>query len=239
MSQQRKQAISDNANDEPARFILVPKWLSIAILVLLLITCFLVVMLWKPWHPAERQTQVEPPVEVKQTEQGEQTSDYKFYELLPQQKVTPLPNKSMAAPEPVEETTETKANTTPSNTKNNTATAQNTAKPVEKPVEVITTPPPAMDEKPVQVKIQSSENNAAKKYIVYVNRYDDPEQAEALRSKMIEAGVSTEVAVHMENDRVWYRVLSGPYSNEKDANQAQKQLAEQGIPSNITTINGN
>lgn len=218
MSQQRKTGISEQ--NDTSRFILIPRWLGIAVLVLLLLACLLLLMLWKPWYPAQRPTPVEN-AKSEQVEMQEKPTDYQFYDLLPQQKVTPLPSKSLEPPK-----TEIKPANEPKPTEQQPSTTNAPAKPVAE-----TAKPP------VQATIQSSEQENLR-FILNIQRFDNADDAEQLRDKIVQAGASAEVSVHIENDKVWYRVLSGPYESKAEVNAAQKRLNEYGIASTVSSIRG-
>ncbi|WOE30736.1 MULTISPECIES: SPOR domain-containing protein [unclassified Acinetobacter] len=69
---------------------LVPTWLG-TLVVILIVLCFgLALLLWKPWEP------VKPKDEVTTEQTQEDTNhDYRFYDLLPQQQVTPIPEQAV------------------------------------------------------------------------------------------------------------------------------------------------
>lgn len=69
---------------------LIPTWLG-TLVVILIVLCFgLALMLWKPWEP------VKPKGEITSEHAQEDTnSDYRFYDLLPQQQVTPIPEQAV------------------------------------------------------------------------------------------------------------------------------------------------
>lgn len=219
MSQQRKYGISEQ--NETSRFILIPKWLGIAVLVLLLLACLLLLMLWKPWYPAQRPVSVEAPV-IETSENKDKSKDYQFYDLLPQQTVTPLPSKSL-------ESSKVKDKPDASNVKINTEKKPEPALSMIKTENV-----PTIKQQGVAT-IQTTEKDKVK-FIVDVQRFDNSDDAEQLRDKMIRADVSSEVAVHIENDKVWYRVLSGPYDTQVEAFSAQKRLTEHQIQSRINRV---
>lgn len=227
MSQQRKTGISEQP--ESSRFILVPQWLGVAVLVLLLLACLLILMLWRPWYPAQRPVKAETPA-VEQADNKDKPTDYQFYDLLPQQKVTPLPSKSLEPPKSEVKADDTKAEQKPdaqkTALKNDANATANTPTPAQ-----VDTPAPTQG----QAVIQSTEKERVR-FVVYVQRFDNPDDAELLRDKMIKADVSAEVAVNLENDKVWYRVLSGPYDTQAEAMLAQKRLTEHQIQSSINRL---
>lgn len=69
---------------------LIPKWLGVLVLILLLLSLAVALMLWKPWAP------VAPSNTVTSAHYQEDTNkDYRFYELLPEQQVTPIPQQAV------------------------------------------------------------------------------------------------------------------------------------------------
>lgn len=68
-------------------------WSLVLLAVLSLLVYFLVS--WNPWQPVDRQSLLEKdkPVEITQTNKH---IEYRFYELLPKQQVSPLPDKPLS-----------------------------------------------------------------------------------------------------------------------------------------------
>ena len=76
---------------------LIPSWLG-TLIVILIVLCFgLALLLWKPWEPVKPHTD-----STAERSQEDTNSDYRFYDLLPQQQVTPIPDQ--AVPETKEQT---------------------------------------------------------------------------------------------------------------------------------------
>lgn len=176
---------------------LIPKWLGMFVAILAILCAAVMLMLWQPWQPVPTKTQV--PSEHYQEENT--NKDYRFYDLLPQQQVTPIPQQ--AVPEtkqqgniviiesPRVETTEDSANLTASEQ----------------------TPP------------------APTTYILQVRSYPDPDSADARRAEIILNGLSADVVRTVENGQTWYRVFSGPYDSQEAALAAQQTLQHSGIDS--------
>lgn len=176
---------------------LIPKWLGMFVAILAILCAIVMLMLWQPWQPVPTKTQV--PSEHYQEENT--NKDYRFYDLLPQQQVTPIPQQ--AVPEtkqqgniviiesPRVETTEDSASLTPSEQ----------------------TPP------------------APTTYILQVRSYPDPDSADARRAEIILNGLSADVVKTVENGQTWYRVFSGPYDSQETALAAQQTLQHSGIDS--------
>ena len=69
---------------------LIPTWLG-TLVVILIVLCFLVaLMLWKPWEPVKPRGQIN-----SEHYQEETNQDYRFYDLLPKQQVTPIPEQAV------------------------------------------------------------------------------------------------------------------------------------------------
>lgn len=71
---------------------LIPKWFGTLILILMVLSAAVALMLWKPWAPvhARSNTNTGQP-------QGETNKDYRFYDQLPKQQVTPIPDQAVPA----------------------------------------------------------------------------------------------------------------------------------------------
>ena len=75
---------------------LIPKWLGTLVAILAVLCPAVILMLWKPWEPVKPKTRL-PPSTTEET-----NKDYRFYDLLPQQQVTPIPEQ--AIPETTKDT---------------------------------------------------------------------------------------------------------------------------------------
>lgn len=179
---------------------LIPKWLGTLVAILAVLCIAVVLMLWKPWQPVPAKNQI-----TSEHYQEEDTNkDYRFYDLLPQQQVTPIPEQ--AIPE----------------SKN-----QGTAMIVEAP----SAAQPAASE---SAGIDANPSTTAPQqptYILQVRSYNDPDQADARRAEIILNGLSADVVKSSENGQIWYRVISGPYDSQDAALAAQQTLQHSGIDS--------
>ncbi|MFW1762831.1 SPOR domain-containing protein [Acinetobacter calcoaceticus] len=179
---------------------LIPKWLGTLVAILAVLCIAVMLMLWKPWQPVPAKNQI-----TSEHYQEEDTNkDYRFYDLLPQQQVTPIPEQ--AIPE----------------SKN-----QGTAMIVEAP----SVTQPAASE---SVGIDTNPSATAPQqptYILQVRSYNDPDQADARRAEIILNGLSADVVKSTENGQIWYRVISGPYDTQDAALAAQQTLQHSGIDS--------
>lgn len=183
---------------------LIPKWLGTLVAILAVLCIAVVLMLWKPWQPVSSKNQITS----EHYKEEETNKDYRFYDLLPQQQVTPIPEQ--AIPE----------------SKN-----QGTAMIVEAP----STAQPAASE-PASVSTDDTTDSTAAipqqpNYILQVRSYTDPDQADARRAEIILNGLSADVIKSSENGKTWYRVISGPYDTQEAALAAQQTLQHSGIDS--------
>jgi len=179
---------------------LIPKWLGTLVAILAVLCIAVMLMLWKPWQPVPAKNQI-----TSEHYQEEDTNkDYRFYDLLPQQQVTPIPEQ--AIPE----------------SKN-----QGTAMIVEAP----STAQPAASESAGIDTNQPATAPQQPTYILQVRSYNDPDQADARRAEIILNGLSADVVKSTENGQVWYRVISGPYDTQDAALAAQQTLQHSGIDS--------
>lgn len=70
---------------------LIPKWLGMLVAILAILCVGVMLMLWQPWQPVPAKNQV-----TSDHYQEEDTNkDYRFYDLLPQQQVTPIPEQAV------------------------------------------------------------------------------------------------------------------------------------------------
>ena len=69
---------------------LIPAWLGTLVVILIVLSFAVALLLWKPWEPVKPQDQI-----VSQQNKEETNKDYRFYDLLPQQQVTPIPEQAV------------------------------------------------------------------------------------------------------------------------------------------------
>ncbi len=175
---------------------LIPTWLWMLVAILIVLCFAVALMLWKPWSPVETKSQVSA-----EHSQEETNKDYRFYELLPQQQVTPIPDQAV-----------------PEN--------QSTGK-----VVIVEAPEqPASEATSDQAGLITSEEEQSR-YILQVRSYNDPDQADTRRAEIILNGLSADVLKIQENGETWYRVISGPYDSQEAAVNAQQTLQHSGIDS--------
>ena len=177
---------------------LIPKWLGMLVAILAILCVGVMLMLWQPWQPVPAKNQV-----TSDHYQEEDTNkDYRFYDLLPQQQVTPIPEQAVP---------ETKQ--------------QGNVVIIESPKpETTTEDPTAISSTEPAVPAQAS-------YILQVRSYPDPDSADARRAEIILNGLSADVVKTVENGQTWYGVISGPYVSQDAALAAQQTLQHSGIDS--------
>ncbi|WP_109441461.1 SPOR domain-containing protein [Acinetobacter haemolyticus] len=178
---------------------LIPKWLGMLVAILAILCVIVMLMLWKPWQPVPAKNQI-----TSEHYQEENTNkDYRFYDLLPQQQVTPIPEQAVP---------ETKQ--------------QGNVVIIESPrVEAPTT------EETGEITASEQIQPVAPTYILQVRSYPDPDSADARRAEIILNGLSADVVRSVENGQTWYRVISGPYDSQEAALAAQQTLQHSGIDS--------
>ncbi len=177
---------------------LVPKWLGMLVAILAILCAGVMLMLWQPWQPVPAKNQVTS----EHYEEEDTNKDYRFYDLLPQQQVTPIPEQA------VPETKQEGNVVIIESPKPETTTAD--------PTTITSTEPTA----PVQAS-----------YILQVRSYPDPDSADARRAEIILKGLSADIVKTVENGQTWYRVFSGPYDSQEAALAAQQTLQHSGIDS--------
>lgn len=161
------------------------------VMLLFIIGLLYFLFFWKPWQPVDRKALLEAePVAVLTPE--EKYKQYKFYELLPKQQVTPLPDQ----PYVVE-----------TNTSN--------------------------------VSEFDDEENQNIQYILQIKSFQDPAKADEQRSLVLLTNTKAEIVEIKENDRTWYRVISGPYSTLAEAERIKQKLHNSNIDSILSQVSEN
>lgn len=182
----------------------IPSWLWLIVLVLAGLCLMIFLLLWRPWQPT-----VQPPTNPTATNSQETNQEYRFYDLLPQQQVTPIPEQ--AIPEQKTASQDILVIQAPN-----------------KPAEAPTTLEDPFDNAVTPVAIAEEP-----RYILQVRSFEDPDQADARRAEIVLNGLSAEVIIGNEGNKIWYRVISGPYYSEEAATIAQQSLQNGGIDSFI------
>ena len=180
---------------------LIPAWLGTLVVILIVLSFAVALMLWKPWAPVQPKNQV-----TSEHYQEETNKDYRFYDLLPQQQVTPIPEQAI-----------------PENKDSGTVVI------VEAPQAEQAASSTATDATEAQINPTPAERTPS--YILQVRSYPDPDSADARRAEIILNGLSADVVKTVEGGKTWYRVVSGPYDSQEAAVVAQQTLQHSGIDS--------
>ena len=180
---------------------LIPAWLGTLVVILIVLSFAVALMLWKPWAPVQPKNQV-----TSEHYQEETNKDYRFYDLLPQQQVTPIPEQAI-----------------PENKDSGAVVI------VEAPQAEQAASSAATDATEAQINPTPAERTPS--YILQVRSYPDPDSADARRAEIILNGLSADVVKTVEGGKTWYRVVSGPYDSQEAAVVAQQTLQHSGIDS--------
>ena len=180
---------------------LIPKWLGMLVLVLMVMSCAVALMLWKPWAPVQPQRHQA----AAEQDQEDTNKDYRFYDLLPEQQVTPIPAQAIPEVKTKEAAVIIEAPQTTTETQN----------PDDSGTLVASDTPPV----------------PTTSYLLQIRSYPDPDSADARRAEIILNGLSADVIQVVEGNQTWYRVVSGPYSSQESAILAQQTLQHSGIDS--------
>ena len=178
---------------------LIPTWLGTLVVILIVLSFAVALLLWKPWAPVKPKSQI-----ISQHYQEDTNKDYRFYDLLPQQQVTPIPDQAM--PE--------------------TKSANNVVI-----VEAPKVQPEISHDTELELESSAPPVVHQASYILQVRSYADPDSADARRAEIILNGLSADVVQTVENGQTWYRVVSGPYDSVDAALIAQQSLQRSGIDS--------
>ncbi|MFV5490333.1 SPOR domain-containing protein [Acinetobacter sp. ASP199] len=180
---------------------LIPAWLGTLVIILIVLSFLVALMLWKPWEPVKPNNDQ---VTSQHYEEEDTNKDYRFYDLLPKQQVTPIPEQAV-----------------PESNQQDPVVIVEAPRTEETIPETANEPGLVTEEPPAPVAT----------YILQVRSFDDPDQADARRAEIILNGLSADVVRSVENGKVWYRVVSGPYDSVEAAVIAQQTLQHSGIDS--------
>ncbi|MBB4836002.1 SPOR domain-containing protein [Acinetobacter schindleri] len=180
---------------------LIPAWLGTLVIILIVLSFLVVLMLWKPWEPVKPNNDQ---ITSQHYEEEDTNKDYRFYDLLPKQQVTPIPEQAV-----------------PETNKQDAVVIVEAPRTEEAAPETVNEPGLVTEEPVAPVAT----------YILQVRSFDDPDQADARRAEIILNGLSADVVRSVENGKVWYRVVSGPYDSVEAAVIAQQTLQHSGIDS--------
>ncbi len=190
---------------------LIPTWLWLLFGTLVGLSIAVLLFLWQPWRPAERADPTAVANLPAVDPQPENKADYQFYDLLPKQQVTPVPDQEI--PLNTSKTAQPLPSPLPSEpllTEETVRATQNQA-----------TPDPFEESLTV---------SRAPQYLLQINSFQNPDEADRQRAEVLLVGLSADVRQHVDSVGVrWYRVVSGPYVNKDEAQQAHRLLQDSGI----------
>ena len=192
---------------------LIPNWLWMLFGTLVGLSIAVLLFLWQPWQPAARDLPADPTANVDSADASTTTdakADYEFYDLLPKQQVTPVPDQEVPL------------------------SSSRDAEPL---------PSPLPTDEGVDESVLTSQNQAtpdpfesglqierAPQYLLQINSFQDPDDADRQRAEVLLVGLSADVRQHVDATGTrWYRVVSGPYANRDEAENAHRLLQDSGI----------
>ncbi len=188
---------------------LIPNWLWMLFGTLVGLSIAVLLFLWQPWRPAERANPTEIANLPEQVESPENKSDYQFYDLLPKQQVTPVPDQEVPL----------------SNSRD--------AQPLPLPIDEVPVDPVLAAQNratPDPFEMTASEVVRKPQYLLQINSFQNPDEADRQRAEVLLVGLSADVRQHVDAVGVrWYRVVSGPYVSRDEAQQAHRLLQDSGI----------
>jgi len=198
-------------SQQPAK--LIPNWLWMLFGTLVGLSIAVLLFLWQPWQPAARDQPSESAAAVDSSASNDSSdgqSDFEFYDLLPKQQVTPVPDQEVPLSSGAE------------------------AEPLPNPLPV----DEAASEAVLTVQNQATpdpfeagiEVERAPQYVLQINSFQDPDEADRQRAEVLLVGLSADVRQHVDTVGVrWYRVVSGPYLSRDEAENAHRLLQDSGI----------
>lgn len=214
-------------------------WMFVGALLAVMIGAFLYL---SPLFNGLKKTDVEvnPPVQVEPLPKQEQSGNYEFYEVLPKREFqtqgsaigeaptnTPnAPNTAVAQAPTIKPDAVVKATKEPDNSAQTsqgvTIVEENdTYDGVE-----------AVNNTNVQEKINISNAPNQSSYILQIRSYDNPEEADDMRAKVMMAGVDARILKRMDNEVALYQVISYTMTAQ-EVKTANQRLKENGIDSLI------
>ena len=188
-----------NRPKKPNKKAAIPTWAWVIVAILVVACLVALKTLWEPWKPVSNTTHPNVGAQVEE----DTNKDYRFYDLLPQQQVTPIPDQAV----PQSTTSE--------------------------PVRIIEAPSTetASESDAIAGLIDEVTQPKVPRFILQVRSYQDPDSADARRAEIILNGLSADIVQSNEGGQIWYRVISGPYESQEAAVIAQQTLQNSGIDS--------
>lgn len=217
--------------------------------------------LWNPFN----QGKVDPVTDASSNSQNTHkadstTSNYEFYDLLPEQKTTGLPNQAIGdrveqivnpniKPDVVinvassasltrksDKTATTAAHT---NAKTGTGVAADNDSPSDEATNVTTVKNPLDNNKATNLQGKQGKGSISlvetnRRYILQINSFKTAEEADARRAQVLIAGVDAQIVKKgLSDGTIIYQVISRPMVSEQAVADAQTRLQDNGIDSLI------
>lgn len=212
--------------------------------------------LWNPFNQGKNEPVSDTATVTQKPKADSSTSNYEFYDLLPEQKTTGLPNQAIS--DRAEETVN--ANIKPDvviNAKSTSAITKKTDKTVtaktsqdkatsstaktektdDTKTTTVTTVKNPLDNETTQTKqgkgsITLVETN--RRFILQINSYKTAEEADKRRAQVLIAGVDAQIVKKgLTDGTIIYQVISRPMMSEQAVAEAQNRLQDNGIDSLI------
>lgn len=189
---------------------LIPNWLWMLFGTLVGLSIAVLLFLWQPWQPAERVDPTAVASSAEPDDQVENKADYQFYDLLPKQQVTPVPDQEVPL------------------------SSRREAEPLPLPLEEL----PIEADPVLAAQNQATPDpfepkvdvERVSQYVLQINSFQNPDDADRQRAEVLLVGLSADVRQHVDAVGVrWYRVVSGPYLSRDEAQNAHRLLQDSGI----------
>lgn len=205
-------------------------WMFVGAVIAVMIGVFLYLSpLFDSYKPKE--VDVNPEVAVEPLPQTPKPREYEFYEVLPKRDFQGGQSGLGQAPEPApQESTKEQQPTTPAPATTKAVDVVVSAKPDEITVVEENDTYDAPTKEGETAKAQVSTTPVTRTYILQVRSYDNAEEADKKRNEVIMAGVDARVVHRIDPSGVaLYQVISVPFSDRQEAEEAEKILGNNGI----------
>ena len=78
--------------------------------------------------------------------------------------------------------------------------------------------------------------DAASRYVLQAGAFRTPDDADAMRARLVLLGLDARVSPVDQNGTTWYRVRVGPYGQVDDINRIRRDLADNGIDAQVVKL---
>lgn len=198
------------------------------------------------WNPFNRPTQatasttntIQPKIQTNSATASTKKGNYEFYDLLPGQKITGVPNQAIGEPS----VNAINPNVTPdvvvnAKAKTDKTNPASTPKGTDMPVKTVDNPFKEGNKNKTdanQNTVTGTDEVVHRTYILQINSYDNADEADRRRAQVLMAGVDAQIVKNrLQNGIVLYQVISRPMPNPQAAGEAQIRLQDNGIDSLI------